>query len=440
MYCKYCGRKLQEGEICSCRQQPAQKKAVKIQAPQPQERGHIKKQKQERQDTDQPDIQGSGKVLLVLSFLCSILLIISYVLIRWVFQEELSSSALEIFYPYLTYILPIFWGALALLFALFSLQNKRIRKGSLAGIIISILLIGAVVGAQLIFPYEPQYYSSSDEEENDDSGEEETQDMKNTDTDEEDSETLEESSQTESDLAAIKEEYGNKSIDYAETKNALADIDTQVFEGETGDEILEFQSQIENDLRTEMQNLASAQDYPSIMSKLTEQEEKILNEDAVLQELRETYEPEYLLYLGTESQNLIAAGKKDEAIKLLEEGQNLVADKDVVDDMILDAQNAQETVEYIIPDSNSRYLTEADISGLTIQQINYAKNEIYARHGRKFQSAELQNYFNSKSWYSGTIEAVDFDESVLNDFEKKNAELLSNKEFSMESGGYKLDQ
>ena len=47
-----------------------------------------------------------------------------------------------------------------------------------------------------------------------------------------------------------------------------------------------------------------------------------------------------------------------------------MADKDVVDDMILDAQNAQETVEYIIPDSNSRYLTEADISGLTIQQIN----------------------------------------------------------------------
>ena len=68
------------------------------------------------------------------------------------------------------------------------------------------------------------------------------------------------------------------------------------------------------------------------------------------------------------------------------------------------------------------------------------KNEIYARHGRKFQSAELQNYFNSKSWYSGTIEAADFDESVLNDFEKKNAELLSSKEFSMESGGYKLDQ
>lgn len=431
MYCKYCGRKLQEGEICSCRQQTDQKKPVKIQAPQSWKTG----QKPERQETDQPEIQRSGKILLALSFLCSILLIISYVLIRLVFQEELNSSALEMFYPYLTYILPIFWGALAFVFALFSLQDKKIRKGSLAAILVSIVLAGATVGAQILFPYEPQYYGSSDE----DSEEEEAEDIEDKDGDA-DPENPEESSQTQGDLAEIKEEYGNKSIDYAGAKNALADLETQVFEGETGDEILEFQSQIENDLRTEIQNLASAQDYPAIMSKLKEQEEKIWNEDAVLSQLRETYEPEYLLYLGTESQNLIAAGKKDEAVKMLEEGQNLVEDKDVVDEMILDARNSRDTGEYILPESSSRYLTDADISGLTLQQINYAKNEIYARHGRKFQSAELQNYFNSKSWYSGTIEAADFDESVLNDFEKKNAELLSSKEFSMESGGYKLDQ
>ena len=77
---------------------------------------------------------------------------------------------------------------------------------------------------------------------------------------------------------------------------------------------------------------------------------------------------------------------------------------------------------------------------MTIQQINYAKNEIYARHGRKFKSKELQTYFDSKSWYQGTIEPSAFNENTLNDYEKRNAELLSKKEFSMESGGYKLDQ
>jgi hypothetical protein len=55
--------------------------------------------------------------------------------------------------------------------------------------------------------------------------------------------------------------------------------------------------------------------------------------------------------------------------------------------------------DYILPDSDTVLLTEADIADLSLQEINYAKNEIYARHGRKFKSSELQNYFNSKYWY-----------------------------------------
>lgn len=98
--------------------------------------------------------------------------------------------------------------------------------------------------------------------------------------------------------------------------------------------------------------------------------------------------------------------------------------------------------EYIIPDSDSRYLTDADIEGLSLQEINYAKNEIYARRGRRFDSQELQNYFNSKSWYVGRYDPSDFDQNyagTLNDYEKKNAEFLSEKEFSISPDGYKLD-
>lgn len=98
--------------------------------------------------------------------------------------------------------------------------------------------------------------------------------------------------------------------------------------------------------------------------------------------------------------------------------------------------------EYIIPESDSRYLTDADIEGLSLQEINYAKNEIYARRGRRFDSQELQNYFNSKSWYVGKYDPADFDKNysgTLNDYEKKNAEFLSEKEFSISPDGYKLD-
>ena len=96
--------------------------------------------------------------------------------------------------------------------------------------------------------------------------------------------------------------------------------------------------------------------------------------------------------------------------------------------------------DYVIADSNSRYLTSSELQKMSLKEINYAKNEIYARRGRKFQSKELQNYFNSKSWYKGTIEPDAFQWDTFNDYEKANAELLSKTEFERDPKGYLLDQ
>ena len=99
--------------------------------------------------------------------------------------------------------------------------------------------------------------------------------------------------------------------------------------------------------------------------------------------------------------------------------------------------------DYICPTSSSTQLTDADIKGLSSQQLNYAKNEIYARHGRMFDSQELQEYFNSKSWYKGLYSASDFDanyNSLLTDVERKNVEFLRNAESNASSGGYTLDE
>lgn len=82
----------------------------------------------------------------------------------------------------------------------------------------------------------------------------------------------------------------------------------------------------------------------------------------------------------------------------------------------------------IIPDSSSRYLSRADLLGLSKDQLRLARNEIYARHGRKFQSRELQEYFESKSWYRGTIEPNQFSEDNLNAYEKENIKLIKSME------------
>lgn len=86
------------------------------------------------------------------------------------------------------------------------------------------------------------------------------------------------------------------------------------------------------------------------------------------------------------------------------------------------AQN--DSSEYILPDSSTKYYTIDDVNWLRSDEIRLAINEIYAKHGRMFKSEELQNYFNSKSWYNPSIPADQFNDSMLNDCERHNIEVL----------------
>ena len=96
--------------------------------------------------------------------------------------------------------------------------------------------------------------------------------------------------------------------------------------------------------------------------------------------------------------------------------------------------------EYIFADADIRYLTQEEVDKLSLQAVCYAKNEIYARPGRKFLSTELQEYFNDKSWYQGTVEAEKFSPSVFNKYESDNIQILVKAEEKLRSGGYLLDQ
>lgn len=92
------------------------------------------------------------------------------------------------------------------------------------------------------------------------------------------------------------------------------------------------------------------------------------------------------------------------------------------------AADTASSEDYIILDSNSRYITDEDLTSLSDYEILLARNEIYARHGRIFVNEDLNNYFRSKSWYQPTISGDDFTESyaasVFNDFERKNIDTI----------------
>ena len=83
------------------------------------------------------------------------------------------------------------------------------------------------------------------------------------------------------------------------------------------------------------------------------------------------------------------------------------------------------TENYILQYSSIKELKKSDLEDLSKSELRLARNEIYARHGRRFQDQELQGYFDSQEWYTGYIEPEDFiDSEELSDLERKNINFI----------------
>lgn len=161
------------------------------------------------------------------------------------------------------------------------------------------------------------------------------------------------------------------------------------------------------------------------------------------------------IFVGGGKKVETAVSKKDikaarEAAELSDEGevQTIAIDKDIIvnaggtgsadeksemqdSQTTEDSQTVQNTEDYIFPNSSSVLLTDAEVSGISKDQLRIGRNEILARHGRRFNDQALQQYFDSKSWYSGTISPDEFDanlDSRLNDVERANIEIIKKYE------------
>ena len=84
---------------------------------------------------------------------------------------------------------------------------------------------------------------------------------------------------------------------------------------------------------------------------------------------------------------------------------------------------------YILPDSNSRKLTRADLQGMSKEKLRLARNEIFARHGMIFGVPDLDAYFGEKSWYKPTYTYDDFYDKVeMSAIEEANVALINQVE------------
>lgn len=88
---------------------------------------------------------------------------------------------------------------------------------------------------------------------------------------------------------------------------------------------------------------------------------------------------------------------------------------------------SETTGDYFFPESNTRYLTDEEVSRYSSSELELAKNEIYARHGRIFVTQRIADYFNGKSWYQGTIDPETFDakqDQIFNEYESANIQKI----------------
>lgn len=101
----------------------------------------------------------------------------------------------------------------------------------------------------------------------------------------------------------------------------------------------------------------------------------------------------------------------------------------VASTVVIDKEGVRENPEeYVLPLSGTVLVKEEDLLNFSDYELKLARNEIFARHGRQFADSQLAAYFDSCSWYEGTVLPEEFDEGVLSQVEKDNLKVIQSAE------------
>jgi serine/threonine-protein kinase len=71
-----------------------------------------------------------------------------------------------------------------------------------------------------------------------------------------------------------------------------------------------------------------------------------------------------------------------------------------------------------------RRLTLSDLRGKSYSELDLIRNEIFARHGRRFQRPELQAYFERQPWYTPQYSPEEFPDALLTPIQMRNAQFI----------------
>ena len=103
---------------------------------------------------------------------------------------------------------------------------------------------------------------------------------------------------------------------------------------------------------------------------------------------------------------------------------------------IIDYLNFEIIKTKILP-SDERNIYEYDLISMTLEELNYAYNEIFARHGHDFKNQKYKDYFSQFSWYV-PVESKVVSLEELTDIERENAKIIKSyiDNFGVETNDY----
>ena len=69
-------------------------------------------------------------------------------------------------------------------------------------------------------------------------------------------------------------------------------------------------------------------------------------------------------------------------------------------------------------------LDKRDLHEKTCENLRIMRNEIYARHGRRFNDPELQEYFFQQKWYRPKFDPDQFPQEKITIVQARNIEYI----------------
>lgn len=93
-------------------------------------------------------------------------------------------------------------------------------------------------------------------------------------------------------------------------------------------------------------------------------------------------------------------------------------------DIVYKSDYSESYYDFIWPDSDKRIIDQYEEQLMDKDEVQFAINEIYARHGCRFKEEPNKSYFGQKDWYEPYYDDQNLVKSWFNEYERANLKTL----------------